>query len=228
MKKLLIGTAFALGLASPAFAGNITVTGYNTPDGQGFNDITTTATGAPDTPYSYYTGPITFTLSDNSQMTVYCVDLDHWLQTGVYQLTQLNTNGEGQAISEFDSNRIGHIASIGAAALAAGGTANLDLAAAAQAAIWDIGYDMDSVTSTTGDSTINNDLTKLLGDVFPNVGYAMAVQPYGQNWWQNGSASQQMVVGFSAPEPSTWAMMLLGFAGLGFAGFRRTSKPRLA
>ena len=24
------------------------------------------------------------------------------------------------------------------------------------------------------------------------------------------------------PEPSTWAMMLLGFAGLGFAGYRRT------
>jgi len=27
------------------------------------------------------------------------------------------------------------------------------------------------------------------------------------------------------PEPSTWAMMILGFAGLGFAGYRRTRKP---
>ena len=27
---------------------------------------------------------------------------------------------------------------------------------------------------------------------------------------------------FSVPEPSTWAMMLVGLAGLGFAGFRRT------
>ncbi len=26
---------------------------------------------------------------------------------------------------------------------------------------------------------------------------------------------------FGTPEPSTWAMMLLGFAGLGFAGYRR-------
>ena len=30
------------------------------------------------------------------------------------------------------------------------------------------------------------------------------------------------------PEPSTWAMMLAGFAGLGFLGFRRTRKPALA
>ncbi len=33
----------------------------------------------------------------------------------------------------------------------------------------------------------------------------------------------------SVPEPSTWAMMLLGFAGLGYAGFKRTRKsPRFA
>jgi hydroxymethylpyrimidine pyrophosphatase-like HAD family hydrolase len=30
------------------------------------------------------------------------------------------------------------------------------------------------------------------------------------------------------PEPSTWAMMLLGFAGLAFAGYRRTREPRAA
>jgi PEP-CTERM motif len=30
----------------------------------------------------------------------------------------------------------------------------------------------------------------------------------------------------SAPEPSTWAMMLLGFAGLGFLGYRQTAKAR--
>jgi hypothetical protein len=26
------------------------------------------------------------------------------------------------------------------------------------------------------------------------------------------------------PEPSTWAMMVLGFAGLGFAAFRRSNR----
>jgi hypothetical protein len=32
------------------------------------------------------------------------------------------------------------------------------------------------------------------------------------------------VTAAATPEPSTWAMMLLGFAGLGFAGYRRTRK----
>jgi PEP-CTERM motif len=32
----------------------------------------------------------------------------------------------------------------------------------------------------------------------------------------------------STPEPSTWAMMLVGFAGLAYAGFRKTKKARAA
>jgi hypothetical protein len=32
----------------------------------------------------------------------------------------------------------------------------------------------------------------------------------------------------SVPEPSTWALMLLGFAGLGFAGYRQGRKGRIA
>jgi hypothetical protein len=31
----------------------------------------------------------------------------------------------------------------------------------------------------------------------------------------------------AVPEPSTWAMMLLGFAGIGFTACRRKAKPAL-
>ena len=224
MKKLLFSAALCA-LAAPAYAGpQITVTDYSTPDGQGSNDVTTTAIGAADTPYSYYTGPVVFTLSDNSNLTVYCVDLNHVLQSsGTYMLTSLMFNGEGQSISEFDFNRIGHIAAIGSAALAAGGIDNLDLAAAAQAAIWDISYDMDSPTSVTADSVIAGDIAQLLGKSFANVGYATAVQPFGQDWPTNTSAGQEMVVGFASgvPEPSTWAMGVIGFAMLGAVGWRK-------
>ena len=32
------------------------------------------------------------------------------------------------------------------------------------------------------------------------------------------------VIGGAVPEPSTWAMMLIGFAGLGYAGYRQTKR----
>ena len=39
----------------------------------------------------------------------------------------------------------------------------------------------------------------------------------------NGNAFR-LDLGTPAPEPSTWAMMLLGFAGLGYAGYRRSRR----
>jgi PEP-CTERM motif len=201
---------------------NINYDSYSTPDNAGFNIATTTADGATDTPYSYYTGPVVSSLDGGGSLTVYCVDLNHFLAgSGMYTTGILDHNGEGQTITEFDSNRIGHIAAIGAAALGINDTAHQDLAAAAQAAIWDIAYDMDNPHSVTGDMAFSKDLSDLLFDPFANVGYATALLvPAGVD-------NQEMVTGFaaSAPEPSTWAMMLLGFAGLGYAGFRRTRQP---
>jgi hypothetical protein len=43
----------------------------------------------------------------------------------------------------------------------------------------------------------------------------------------NGTYFQAQFVTSAVPEPSTWAMMLLGFAGLGFMAYRRKSKPTL-
>jgi hypothetical protein len=41
-------------------------------------------------------------------------------------------------------------------------------------------------------------------------------------WFIAGAQSTPAV-----PEPSTWAMMILGFAGIGFMAYRRRSKPAL-
>jgi hypothetical protein len=44
----------------------------------------------------------------------------------------------------------------------------------------------------------------------------------------NTSASFDVTsIAEAVPEPSTWAMMLLGFAGVGFMAYRRKSKPAL-
>jgi hypothetical protein len=43
-----------------------------------------------------------------------------------------------------------------------------------------------------------------------------------------GDAFEFSLAGTTVPEPSTWAMMMLGFAGLGYAAFRRNSKGQTA
>jgi len=51
------------------------------------------------------------------------------------------------------------------------------------------------------------------------------------NWQgQIFAANDTVVINFASPvpEPSTWAMMILGFAGVGFMAYRRKSKPALA
>jgi len=50
--------------------------------------------------------------------------------------------------------------------------------------------------------------------------------------WTNpegGTSHLYITADFTAavPEPSTWAMMILGFAGVGFMAYRRKSKPAL-
>lgn len=220
MKKYLLAAALAGAFSTTALAGPVTYTGYSTPDSAGFNSVTTTADGASDTPYSYYTGPVVFTVSTGN-ITAYCVDLNHYLQgSGLYNTGILDHNGEGQVISEFDSNRIGHIAAIGATALTFGDLGHQLIAAAAQAAIWDIAYSSDNVTSVANTGNLQTDIATLLGDHFSNNGYARALLV------PDGVDNQMMVTGFGSavPEPSTWAMGIIGFAILGTMGYRRRAK----
>ena len=58
------------------------------------------------------------------------------------------------------------------------------------------------------------------------------VTNYIDNNWQSGLAFDRLTVAGQAltaavPEPSTWAMLLLGFAAIGFIAYRRKSKPAL-
>jgi PEP-CTERM motif len=48
----------------------------------------------------------------------------------------------------------------------------------------------------------------------------------GQPGWllYSSAAPDPLYSSSAVPEPSTWAMMLVGFAGLGFAGYRTSRK----
>jgi hypothetical protein len=44
---------------------------------------------------------------------------------------------------------------------------------------------------------------------------------------KHGVGDQTIAIAAAVPEPSTWAMLLLGFAGVGFMAYRRKSQPAL-
>ena len=73
-------------------------------------------------------------------------------------------------------------------------------------------YDLKtSIGPIVGSSEIN------VGSSFATTGGALVLTSAGDATF-TGAASG---VGSAIPEPSSWAMMLIGFAGLGYAGYRR-------
>jgi PEP-CTERM motif len=76
--------------------------------------------------------------------------------------------------------------------------------------------------SASGVTTIPQ-YTWLADEQVPGPGLVWPTGSYG-GYGQNGILSVDFSVSGGVPEPSTWALMLIGFAGLGFAGYRASSK----
>ena len=68
------------------------------------------------------------------------------------------------------------------------------------------------------ESFFHDDVIDLGSDFGPNIdltfGYTLVADG-------PGGFGFDFAIGGAVPEPSTWAMMLIGFAGLGFMGWRR-------
>jgi hypothetical protein len=118
----------------------------------------------------------------------------------------------------------------------------LNITNAVAAGVHGLSFIMDSTTGctalpcTTGDSwrvfgsntatSLGAQLPGLIG--FDEVSHSL---PTGFDFINFQAVSGNVLVSSisgTIPEPSTWAMMLLGFAGLGYVAFRRTRKVRVA
>jgi len=70
-----------------------------------------------------------------------------------------------------------------------------------------------------GGSNANTANTLEIGDSgFANTGTDFRWNPPGNG---NGNREAGIVISAAVPEPSTWAMMILGFAGVGYMTYRR-------
>ncbi len=58
-----------------------------------------------------------------------------------------------------------------------------------------------------------------------SAGFMAAVDVLGPNMTGEVAGTGTLS---SVPEPSTWAMMLIGFAGLAYAGYRKTKRAALS
>jgi hypothetical protein len=73
--------------------------------------------------------------------------------------------------------------------------------------------------SWTRDAGLDPDWLRVGTDIVGAVGDPPTITQFNASFSLSGSP---------VPEPSTWAMMLFGFAGLGFAGYRHARKARFA
>jgi hypothetical protein len=143
----------------------------------------------------------------------YCVDLLHYSGPGSYNVVSL--------LSHLN-NDVHKYNELAALISANGGPTSNTAAAATQTAVWELIYGDGNVSlsNISNDSSLMTHAATLLhnADVLSNGGTT------GSNlnlYVAENSDKQDMLFWSAVPEPSTWAMMLLGFGVIGFSMRRR-------
>jgi hypothetical protein len=217
MKALLLATAASALLAVPATAANFTFTDVSTSFADNAGIIQGPGFSGADAPW---TTPIILTTASGVTFTTFCDDLFHNItveggQSLDYVTGLVTTNGIGGALTEATSNIMGQLTRIGLGDLAHG---NDDGSIAAQGAIWELEY---GGPVTSSNATIQADIISLLDTTHDNgTGFAHGLISL--------QGDQGQILPSAVPEPSTWAMMLLGFVGLGYAASRQKKRAAIA
>jgi len=244
--KLIITTAVLLGLAAPAHAqlftpnGTFTVTSGGTPGAGGSDDATLT----PGSTMTLSNAGLSLTVSivagtdrPGSEWLVFQYTSDGSIAPGLgdWTLNQVGLPATqpmflihvfGQ-FGESGTQQAFNFSPFGGFSPSAAPPSDLASTLSGPGLLGTLNTDMNPADAfPTGPlpslGTFINPFSQLDGDLV-NEGTSNLITSYTQ-------ALEFAPVSFTpgVPESSTWAMMLAGFAGLGFLGYRQTVKARLA
>jgi PEP-CTERM motif len=187
-----------------------------------------------------YATAISLHETNGSSIWVFCVDIFHTVGVGgqspniTYSTQTLTTDTNpaggsnpaphlGYLISSTQSAEIQYLANIGVGL--AGTSGNAAQLTGLQAAIWEIEYGLHA-QSHTGDATVNGWISTFFNNAVASGNTSPAEELYSTSSPLHQSfVDGQPSLTTGVPEPSTWAMMILGFCGVGFLAYRRKSKP---
>jgi hypothetical protein len=85
-------------------------------------------------------------------------------------------------------------------------------------------FELSNSFGTTVDPTLGFENSQFIGFVSTDMLSSLTLTVSSTESWVVTDVTTAVA---AVPEPSTWAMMLLGFAGVGFMAYRRKSKPAL-
>ncbi len=242
IRKLLLNRVVAtlLGCAVLAVgsAANATPYSIDSVTTYDLNQVTLTGIGYNgvhynETEYSTPIGLHVVGTPSNQYLWVFCVDLFHTITVGgqnpalTYNTQTLTTDNNpavpnpphnGYALQPNASAEIQWLANLG---VGAGGAPKLDTdhETAIQAAIWELEYGLIAHSS---DSTINGLIASFYSDAIHSGSTSPAEELYNSAHQSFVDGSPSLTTG--VPESSTWAMMILGFCGVGFLAYRRKPK----
>jgi hypothetical protein len=153
------------------------------------------------------------------------------------------TNGAGEYGIQFSNSFTAAGTDFGDAALSYVVTVNnshwriddataFSVGTAINGGFWDVSETLFAGTSAIGTLTTFDGIGSQFSDhtTFDPVSSILVIKDisfHGNGGLADLSVLDQNFSQTAVPEPSTWAMMLLGFVGLGYAAFRRNMRPRV-
>jgi hypothetical protein len=178
---------------------------------------------------------IELTTTSGSVLPVFCVDLLHDIYAQDYNpplayfVAPVRTDstgsasGTGNSLPPLVTGEIQALAELGGFYFTHGVSDPDNAFAGIQGAIWTLEYNTNGNSLSieggpTIDSLITADLTYAAARP---ANHSLGLYPGLEG---KGFAGTTQGFSVGAPEASTWLMMVLGFAGLGYAGFRRPRK----